>query len=399
MPPSPSPSLLRLPGISRERFLREYWQRKPLLLRGAIEGFGPLLDRRELFELALQDDVEARVVRHDAGRWEVRHAPLARRDLPAVRTPQWTLLVQGVDLHHDGVAALLQRFRFVPDARLDDIMISWASDGGGVGPHVDDYDVFLLQAQGRRRWRIGAVKQPRMQPGQPLKLLQGFVPEQEFVVEPGDVLYLPPGWGHDGIAQGECMTYSVGFRAPPADELLRQLLWKMADELAPGPRYSDRGKVASATAAHPARLPDDMVRFVADAFGRLRPRRQDFTRALGELLTEPKQEVVFEPGPLAGLSRRVARKGLRLDRRSRMLWAASGVMINGECVPQEMARSPLLRRLADARELDAAQWSGADEAQRELLLQWCRLGWAHPAEDGRQRNDEDAHGAHTTSLR
>ena len=376
-----SQSLVRLPGISRERFLREYWQRKPLLLRQTFPGFEPLLPRGELFQLALREGVEARVVLREGRQWEVRHAPLARRDLPAVRSPQWTLLVQGVDLHHDGVAALLQRFRFVPDARLDDIMISWASDGGGVGPHVDDYDVFLLQAQGRRLWRIGPVPQPRMQAGQPLKLLRDFVAEQEFTVEPGDLLYLPPGWGHDGIAQGECMTYSVGFRAPPADELLRQLLWKMADELAPGRRYSDRGKVPASTAAHPARLPDDMVRFVTDAFARLRPGRREFTLALGELLTEPKQEVVFEPRSAAGLARLVARQGFRLDRRSRMLWAASAVMINGESVPESLARSALLRQLADARTLDASRFASAGKAEQALLLQWCELGWAHPAGD------------------
>ncbi len=369
--------LVRLPGISRERFLRDHWQRKPLLLRQALPGFQPLLERRALFDLALRDDVEARVVRHDAGHWTVCHSPLRRRDLPGLRTPQWTLLVQGVDLHHDGVAALLQRFRFVPDARLDDLMISWASDGGGVGPHVDDYDVFLLQAHGRRRWRIGAVPQPRLQPGQPLRLLQDFVPEQEFTVEPGDLLYLPPGWGHDGVADGECMTYSVGFRAPPADELLRQLLWKLADELPAGPRYSDRGRLGAQAATHPARLPDDMVRFVADAFARLRPGQRGFAAALGELLTEPKQEVVFEPAASAGLARRMARLGVRLDRRSRMLWAASAVMINGESVPQPLARSALLRRFADARVLAASQLERASAQERELLLQWCRLGWAH----------------------
>ena len=149
-----SPKLLEIPGIGRQRFLREYWQRKPLLVRRALPDMRPLLSRRELFELALRDDVEARVVQREGRRWDVRHAPLARRDLPAVRAPRWTLLVQGVDLHDEGVAGLLRRFRFVPDARLDDLMISWASDGGGVGPHVDEYDVFLLQAQGRRRWRI-----------------------------------------------------------------------------------------------------------------------------------------------------------------------------------------------------------------------------------------------------
>ncbi len=376
-----STKLLDIPGIGRQRFLREYWQRKPLLVRRALPGMQPLLSRRELFELALRDDVEARVVQREGRQWDVRHAPLARRDLPAVRTPRWTLLVQGVDLHDEGVAGLLRRFRFVPDARLDDLMISWASDGGGVGPHVDEYDVFLLQAQGRRRWRIGAVDRPRLQPGQPLKLLQGFVPEQDFVVEPGDLLYLPPGWGHDGIADGECMTYSVGFRAPPGDELLRQLLWKMAEELQPSPRYSDRGKLSARRGAHPARLPEDMVEFVAEAFARLRPGKADFARVLGELLTEPKQEVVFEAGDAREAARIVARRGLRLDRRTRMLWSRSGLSINGESVPGEAGRSPLLRCLADAREFDAAQYAQASPAERELIAQWCEAGWAHAGRD------------------
>lgn len=386
--PRVSRNLLDFPGIGRQRFLREYWQRKPLLVRQAFPGLQALLDRRALFELALREDVEARVVLRDAGQWEVRHAPLRRSDLPAPRVPRWTLLLQGMDLHHDGVARLMRRFRFLPDARLDDIMISWASDGGGVGPHVDEYDVFLVQAQGRRRWRIGEVAQPRLQPGQPLKLLRGFKPEQDFVVDPGDLLYLPPGWGHDGVADGECMTYSVGFRAPPGDELLRQLLWRLAEDLAPAPRYADRGRVGPSAARHPARLPDDMVRFVADAFARLRPGRTEFARLLGELLTEPKQEVVFEPtsgrDAARALARAAQRAGLRLDRRTRMLWSTSAVTINGESVPDALARSSLLRRLADARELDAAQYADASPPERELLTQWLLAGWAHAGVDGVQ---------------
>jgi Uncharacterized conserved protein len=156
--------------------------------------------------------------------------PFARRQLPPVEQRNWTLLVQGVNLHVDAAGDLLRQFRFIPDARLDDLMISWASEGGGVGPHQDAYDVFLLQAAGRRRWRIGPVEDATLQPGKPVKLLAKFTPEEDLILEPGDMLYLPPGWGHDGIAaSGDCMTYSVGFRAPPQGELLKEVLWQLAE--------------------------------------------------------------------------------------------------------------------------------------------------------------------------
>ncbi len=375
-----STSCWPLRGISPDAFLRRHWQRRPLLLRQALPGFSSPLSRAELFALAGADDAEARLVQRDGGDWSVRHGPFGARALPPLRRPQWTLLVQGVDLLDDRVAGLLERFRFIPDARLDDIMISWASDGGGVGPHVDDYDVFLIQAQGRRRWRLGPVRDTSMRDGQALKLLRHFEPDTDVVLDPGDVLYLPPGWGHDGIAVGACMTYSVGFRAPPAGELMRQLLWKLADEQPPGARYSDRGRVGAAVARHPARIPEDMVDFLQQAFSRLRPGRGAFTAALGELLTEPKAQVWFEsdPTPPAQLRRALARSGLRLDRRSRMLYAADAVMINGERAPAEHGRAALLRRLADLRRLDAQDWAAAPEALRALLLDWCRQGWAHP---------------------
>ena len=147
--------------------------------------------------------------------------------LPAVTRKAWTLLVQA-DLHVDAARALLDRFRFIPDARLDDLMISYATDGGGVGPHFDSYDVFLLQVEGRRRWRVGAQKDLSLQPDVPLKILENFEPSDEWVLEPGDMLYLPPHIAHDGVAEGECMTCSIGFRAPSAGELGAQFLYYLA---------------------------------------------------------------------------------------------------------------------------------------------------------------------------
>ena len=196
-----------LGGLSPARFMQRHWQKKPLLVRQAVAGIKPLLSRAELFALAADAAVESRLIVRGADGWQLKRGPLARRALPPLAQRDWTLLVQGVDLHDERAHALLQQFRFVPDARLDDLMISYASDGGGVGPHFDSYDVFLLQTHGRRRWRIGRQKNLSLVEGLPLKILADFQPEQEHVLEPGDMLYLPPRWAHDGVAEGECMTY------------------------------------------------------------------------------------------------------------------------------------------------------------------------------------------------
>ena len=381
---SPDKAPWPLQGISHAHFLHRYWQRRPLLLRQAIPDFRPLLTRAELFALACEEDAESRLVQRQEDRWTLKHGPFAHRSFPALRKGDWTLLVQGANLLHDGVAAFLERFRFLPDARLDDVMISWASDGGGVGPHVDAYDVFLVQAEGQRRWRIGPVKVPTFEPGQPLKLLTNFEPDAEYLLDPGDVLYLPPGWGHDGVAVGACMTYSVGFRAPPEGELLQQLLWKLAEDLPSGQRYSDRGRVETAVAGYPAKLPQDLVIFLQTAFARLNPGSRAMEAALGELLTEPKQQVWFEAASRkpAQLRKACAAAGLRLDRRSRMLYTSRDVMINGERVAPGLARSRLLRKLADGHAITGDDWKVARPEEIQALLQWCEQGWAHPERKG-----------------
>ena len=191
-----------LGGLSPASFMRRHWQKKPLLVRQAWPGVTPPIDRAALFELAGQPDVESRLLTRFAGDWRLRHGPLPRRALPPLGKPDWTLLVQGLDLHWPAARDMLDRFRFVPEARLDDLMVSYASDGGGVGPHLDSYDVFLLQVHGRRRWRIGPVHDRSLVAGLPVKILGQFVPDQDWILEPGDMLYLPPNWGHDGVAVG-----------------------------------------------------------------------------------------------------------------------------------------------------------------------------------------------------
>jgi 50S ribosomal protein L16 3-hydroxylase len=364
-----------LGGLSPQQFMKRHWQKKPLLVRGALPGFKPLLDRSALFAMAARDEVESRFIAQQGQEWQFRRGPFARRALPPLSRPGWTLLVQGVDLHDAAAHALLSQFRFVPQARLDDLMISWAADGGGVGPHFDSYDVFLLQAQGRRRWRIGRQKDLTLREGVPLKILEQFEPEEEYVLDPGDMLYLPPRYAHDGIAEGECQTYSIGFRAPGRGELAHELLLRLADdaaELSGTGVYGDAGQGATDT---PGAVPARLQAFAQDAVKAALKEPAALDRVLGEYLTEPKASVWFEPGPARGALRTAV-----LDRRTSMMYDARHVFINGESYVASGRDAQLMRLLADRRSLAAAELARASEGAVSLLKAWREAGWVHPGE-------------------
>lgn len=371
--------------------MRRHWQKKPLLVRQAIPGFKPFLSRPELFALAARESVESRlVVQSDAG-WRMKSGPFPARSLPALNKPRWSLLVQGVDLHEPRAHALLQQFRFVPDARLDDLMISYASSGGGVGPHFDSYDVFLFQASGRRRWRIGKQTDLTLQEGVPLKILQNFEPSEEFVLEAGDMLYLPPRYAHDGVAEEAlgadgksqaCMTYSIGFRAPSETELAGSLLQRLAeyasdeandDEGARAPRlYRDPQQTATTT---PAQVPANLLTFARQAVGNSLKDPLALACALGEYLTEPKHSVWFDGAAAADLAATAADAGLALDARTRMMYDEHHVFINGESYRARGADASLMRVLADQRGLSPSQWRKASPIARGLLAEWHEAGW------------------------
>jgi 50S ribosomal protein L16 3-hydroxylase len=365
------PSAL-LGGLSPSQFMQRHWQKKPLLVRNAFPGMTPLLPPRDLFALAARDEVESRLVVQEGRSWRLQRGPFARRALPPLKQPNWTLLVQGVDLHDAQAHALLHGFSFLPAARLDDLMISYATDGGGVGPHFDSYDVFLLQAQGQRRWRIGRQADLALQEGVPLKILKDFRAEEEYVLAPGDMLYLPPRYAHDGVAIGECQTYSIGFRAPAEADLARELLQRIAEEAAedaPGRLYRDPRQPATDA---PGAIPAALTQFAREALARALKDPAALDRALGEYLTEPKANVWFEP---ARAPRRL--QAVVLDARTRMLHDRRHVFINGEAWRAGGRDATLMRRLADRRRLDARELAGASEAVRELLQSWCEAGWLH----------------------
>lgn len=373
--------LALLGGLSPQTFMQRHWQKKPLVIRQAIAGFDAPIGRADLLELAAQEEVQSRLIVQNTGggagaAWTLRDGPFTRRALPAFNKPGWTLLVQGVDLLDERIHTLMNQFRFVPDARLDDVMVSYATDGGGVGPHFDSYDVFLLQAQGQRRWRIGRQKDLSLQPGMPLKILADFEPEEEFVLNAGDMLYLPPKYAHDGVAVGECMTYSIGFRSPSRGELAAELLQRIADDamdMVGSDLYRDPKQVAtSACGAMPPALVDFARQALADAL-------KDplvVQRALGEYLTEPKPHVSFEGGfdPVpTGVP-------LRLDRRTRMLYDDEHIFINGEGFRASGRDAQSMRTLADTRCLSGTDAKRLGAAARELLADWIEAGWIHADE-------------------
>lgn len=373
----PRAPLALLGGLTPETFMRRHWQRKPLLVRQALPGLGSPAAFDELRTLAAREDVESRLVRCRDGRWSLRRGPMPARALPARRQPGWTLLVQGLDLHVPAAHELLQRFRFIPQARLDDLMLSYATDGGGVGPHLDSYDVFLIQVHGQRRWRIGRPAAEDFVEGLPLKILRDFQPEAEWVLEPGDLLYLPPRWAHDGQAVGECMTCSVGFRSPTEDEVAAEVLARLADEEGDGRsrRYRDPGEPATQT---PGRIPDRLAGFAREAVRRRLADDAAIDRALGEFLTEPKAQTWFE-----ACAQGWGGGAVRPHSRSRLMYDEGHVYLNGESFHASGRDARLMRRLADEGHLSASDLALLSPPARQLMSQWVEDGWMQEDDHGR----------------
>jgi 50S ribosomal protein L16 3-hydroxylase len=328
-----------LGGLRPRDFLRRYWQKRPFFVRGALPGFAGMIDVRGLAALARRDDVESRIVEQ---RRDTRHGPFKTVSLEKTHS---TLLVNGVNLHVPAADALLQRFNFVPQARLDDVMVSYATPGGGVGPHVDRYDVFLLQGPGRRAWRVE---------------------NKRYVAAPGDLLYLPPGVRHDGVALERCFTYSIGFRAPRGIELGAAFLDWLHQRGLPDAEFRDPALVP---AARPGQIPRQMLHFSESVLRRIRWSRADVVRFMGEYLSEPKAHVVFRPG---GGHRRLASSMVRLDAKTRLLYSGTRFFLNGESIA---ASRKELRMLADRRTAPGALLARAGLGG--LISRWQRAGYVH----------------------
>ncbi|HEY5802537.1 MAG TPA: cupin domain-containing protein [Lysobacter sp.] len=372
-------------GMAPERFLRDYWQKKPLLIRNAFPGFESPLQPEDLAGLACEEAALSRIVMHDRDkdRWTLRHGPFDEAEFPDMPHQDWTLLVQDMDKWDSDIAALLPAFSFLPRWRIDDVMVSFAAPGGSVGAHVDQYDVFLLQAQGHRRWQIDARANPPLEfrNDADLKLLREFSASHEWVLGPGDMLYLPPGVPHNGVAEDACLTFSVGMRAPSAAELLGDFVDTLAADADESLRYADPDL---APAADPAEIDTAAMNRAVEALNLLRMNDPDrlgdwfgrfmtVYRAAGEVRpgadTRSRIEIEWDLQHDASLHRHPW---------SRMAWRRahgkgepSRLFVSGQSheLPAHDASA-----IANAAMLDGTVYSGLSEAGRDCVYTLLQAG-------------------------
>jgi 50S ribosomal protein L16 3-hydroxylase len=348
-------------NLDRETFLAQYWQSKPLLIRNAISGFSPPLSSHKLAGLALEEHVESRLIECRDNAWQLHHGPFKTADFH--RDQPWTLLVQAVDHYIPEVAALRRLVDFIPQWRVDDVMVSYAVEGGSVGPHFDNYDVFLLQGAGERLWKLGQFCNDAspLLPHDELRILDSFEATEEYSLRSGDMLYVPPGTAHWGIAQSECMTFSIGFRAPRITDMVSRWVDQLLEQLEPDQYYRD-GRRAPMT--RPGEVhPRDLERAIAQLQGALD--QASGNHWFGELITEPRYTPLQDDDDLAEARALLENcpQFVELSPTAKLAWQqeAEGIMVfaNGECRKFDESVLPSLLILCDSWRLAAADMEKA----------------------------------------
>lgn len=390
-----------LGALSPAAFLRHHWQKRPLLVRQAFSGFSGIVTRDRFLRLATRPDARSRLViqhphaRDRRRRWERHDGPFGALDANMLPRDHWTLLVNGVESLIPGGWEILRAFSFIPSARIDDLMVSYAADRGSVGPHDDLYDVFLLQGPGRRRWQVSQQRDRSVDPDAAIKVLRSFVPEDEWLLEPGDMLYLPPGVAHFGVADGPCFTYSIGFLAPSHAELISSFLEYLgmarAARIDPDARYSDPDLTPP---REPQALGDGLLAAVASIVdaglggehGIVRWDKADVTDFLGRFLTRPKPRAAFAPPrellTVEAFARRLwkrpreGRLALTLALPTRALVRGQRLFLNGDAYPMARATAALFTRLARERALPLPLPLPATHDRTAMLLyRWYAAGY------------------------
>lgn len=371
-----------LNNLTPAQFLAEYWQKKPLLIHQAIPNFKGVISPNDLAGLACEVDVQARIIKQKKDIWTVQNSPFDETDFTKLPAKDWALLVQSVNHYLPEATDLLAQFNFIPHARLDDLMVSYAPAGGGVGAHVDSYDVFLLQGSGKRTWKISTQTDLSLVEGAPLPILKHFESEQEWALEAGDMLYLPPQIAHWGVSMSDdCMTYSIGFRAPKTQELMHEFLSYLQDNIHAGGLCVDslyRDPDLSLQ-NHPAEISQDMITQVSATLQAITWDDHHIADFLGKYLTEPKPDVVFEAPhkiSLATFCKQLSTKSVYLDLKSQMLFSHNQFYLNGEQLAVTAELTACMQDLADKRCVNtAALQANIHAALAEALFESYLAGY------------------------
>ena len=335
-------------------FLKNYWQKKPLLIKNAIANFESPITESDLFTIAQNEEAVSRLIEYKQDIWQVKYGPFKKSDLPKKTNIPWTILVQNINHYLPFAESFLNLFKFIPYARLDDLMISYATKKGSVGPHFDSYDVFLFQAQGIREWKISDQKKFTLDKKSSIKIITNFKSKNSWVLKPGDMLYLPPNIGHWGISQSDdCLTYSIGFRAPATFEIQSKFLDFIQDHLITNENeiYKDPNL---APQKNPAEISSNMTKAMRNIVDRLRWDKSSINHFIGQLLSEPIESSIFEtrkPLSLKAFEKRIVNKTLKLNSKTRMLFIKNNFYINGEFIKIDKKYTPFLKQLANDREI------------------------------------------------
>ncbi|HVC48762.1 MAG TPA: cupin domain-containing protein [Burkholderiales bacterium] len=357
-----------------ETFLADYWQKKPLLIRNAVPGFNGFINPDDLAALSMRQDLSSRLVMQGQP-WRVEKGPFKESALTSLPSTGWSLIVHDINFVIQQADDLLHSFNFIPKSRLDDLMVSLAPPGGGLGAHYDSYDVFLLQGLGRKRWQISQQSNLELVENAPLNLLSNFQVEAEWILEPGDMLYLPPHVAHNGIALDLCMTYSIGFRAPEYNEFFQGFITYLSETLEFEGRYGDPDLAYS---KNPAAIPENLIADLSGRFKAIQWGHKEIIDFLGRYLSEPKSHVLFKPPKrplnLATFKNRALHHGIRLASAARLLFHSDQYWLNGDLLKSSSLIDPNLKILADTRSLSGKNLS---EALVQNIYPWYLEGIIH----------------------
>jgi 50S ribosomal protein L16 3-hydroxylase len=340
--------------ISNDVFLKKYWQKKPLLIRDAIKNFKSPITEKDLFRIAQNENAISRLIEFKRGIWQVKYGPFKKLDLPKKINTPWTILVQNMNHHLPFAESFLNLFKFIPYARLDDLMVSFATKKGSVGPHFDSYDVFLFQAKGEREWKISEQKKFSLDKKSAIKIITNFKVKNTWVLKPGDLLYLPPNVGHWGVSQSDdCLTYSIGFRAPGTFEIQSKFLDFIQDNLITNKNDLYRDPNLNLQ-KNPAEINSNMIKKIQQIVNQLRWNTNSINNFIGQLLTEPIEGAVFETSKSMTAEvfiKDLIKKPLKLNPKTRMLFIKNNFYINGQLIEADKRSIMYLKQLANDREI------------------------------------------------